>query len=182
MKADAVLDEATIGQIRKGMDAEVLIPVGFEHDVFKGRVAEIRSRSNGPFGSADVYIVSAEVDNPDLKLRSNMTVIVYFIEKHRDVLSVPRKAVFWQPPREATTPEARAAAEQITAGGNYGVIWVRAVDGQHLRPIEVTVKVGRSSEEHIEISGPQVKEGMEIIVGQRSATAKTPAAGTQGPE
>ena len=49
-----------------------------------------------------------------------------------------------------------------------------------LRPVEVTI--GRDGEKGTEISGPQVKEGMEIILGQQPATPKPPAAGTRGLE
>jgi HlyD family secretion protein len=62
-------------------------------------------------------------------------------------------------------------AERGSEGPEHGYLWVE--DGRFVRPIEV--HTGQSDGAMTEVSGQQVKEGLEVVVGQRSAAAQSTA-------
>ncbi len=72
----------------------------------------------------------------------------------------------------------RSHAEPGSEGGGreeHRYLWVE--DGPFVRPVEV--RTGASDGAMTEVSGQQVKEGMEVVVGQRIATAQSTADATE---
>ena len=159
--------------IRQGMEARVAFPnipwipnpgsqpVGKPEPItLKGTVAEIRLNSeNAPKGAE--YTVTVDVENPQKHLWADQQAEVSLFERHHNVLHVPREALVWKP-----RPEQMASDEQVqvVAVEGGGAIWVKTSDGRHVRPVLVQVLAtdGRA----YAISGPDVKEGMEVVVGQ----------------
>jgi hypothetical protein len=62
--------------------------------------------------------------------------------------------------------DARGQAPAANDRASRGRLWVRDKDGEHVRP--VAADVGLSDGTLSEVSGPDVKEGMEVIVGGAS--------------
>ena len=158
MQVWAQVNETDFDQIRKGMKATFTVDA-FPKETFKGTVSQIRLRVATAQNTA-VYEVVADVDNPDLKLMPYMRANLRFqIDPRRNVLRVPNAALRWQP----SAYESMLPSEEhgLRAGG---VVWVKADDGQHVRRIEVDA--GASDAQWTEVSGPNVKEGMEIVIGK----------------
>jgi len=164
MQLWASVQEADISQIRPGL------PVRFTVDalpdrVFEGAVGLVRL--NAALKQHVVtYTVVVPLDNADKKLLPYMTADVQFlIGCNRDVLLVPAAATRWQPPPEMTAPDVRR--EALAKQDARRFVWI--VDGPFVRPIEV--KIGLTDGKQTEITGDRIKEGMEVIVGEKARTS-----------
>ena len=109
------------------------------------------------------YTVVVATDNTDEKLLPYLTANVQFeAGRRKDVLLVPNAALRWRPQPQWIVPEAR---QKATPGprksGGQGQVWVP--EGKFVRPIDV--QVGPSDGTKTEITGGDLKEGMEIVVG-----------------
>ena len=62
--------------------------------------------------------------------------------------------------------EASQAAADKEDRESHGRLWVKDEDGLHVRPVEVQVGVVDSNASMTEVSGPDVKDGMEVVVGE----------------
>jgi HlyD family secretion protein len=147
-------------------------------------------------------------DYPNGKLLPYLTANVKFeVDRHPNVLMVSNVALRWKPRPEQIAPDARAvhgAAESApgaqpsspagarpagAAGekkyrktdgqpAQHGRLWVK--DGNFLRPIRV--QIGPSDGAATEVSGKDLKEGMEVVIGEsRSAGAPEEGDGTKNP-
>jgi multidrug efflux pump subunit AcrA (membrane-fusion protein) len=85
-----------------------------------------------------------------------MTANIRFPDNRVNVLRVPVAALRWSPDRRRWDnkgePRPRFA------------FWAKDPDGQHVHPVVVQ----RSSDDgtFVEVSGPDVKEGMEVVIGE----------------
>jgi hypothetical protein len=115
--------------------------------------------------------VVVDLENPDLKLTSNMPASVQLLERHRNVLCVPFAALMWTPQSEQVTADARARFQTMNGprapGSLRECLWIKAADGRHVRPLDV--QIGGGEADRAEISGPDVKEGLEIVIGEQPA-------------
>ncbi|MCE5267938.1 MAG: efflux RND transporter periplasmic adaptor subunit [Planctomycetaceae bacterium] len=182
MQVWASVSESEIGRIRKGM------PVRFTVDncpgeVFRGRVDQIRLKATTT-GTAVTYTVVVVTDNSQRKLLPYLTANLQFeVGQTNNVLIVPNSALSWQPRPEQLPPELReTAAEDAAAKPANGreerrCLWVEA--GKYVRPIPV--RTGASNGAMTEVRGEQVKEGMEVVVGQTSSTTEVAAEPTDDP-
>jgi HlyD family secretion protein len=115
------------------------------------------------------------------------------IEEHKNVLMVPNAALRWKPRPEQMVAELRDSAGGILAGKkggksgrpaatsagepkrpakdreDSGRIWVK--DGNFVRPVEV--RIGATDGSLTEVSGGDVKDDLEIVVGEESAAAQS---------
>jgi HlyD family secretion protein len=110
------------------------------------------------------------------------------VDEHKDSLRVPNAALRWKPQANQVVPDARdayvqaqlkqanpgaPAADKAPAAGEKehhsrsGTLWVQ--DGEFVRPIKVTV--GLSDDNFTEVIGPDVKEGMQVVVRENHADA-----------
>jgi HlyD family secretion protein len=161
MQVWAMVNEADIGRIRKGMDASFTVDA-FSREVFKGKVLQVRLDATMT-QNVVWYTVVVAVDNPDLKLMPYMTANVRFeTDHHHDVLLVPAAAIRWWSRPEEISPDSPPLLRRV--GQHECPVWVKDPDGRHVRP--VVVHVGISDGSMTEISGPNVKEGMEVIVSE----------------
>src|ERR1019366_5203424 len=98
MKVLADVDEADVGKITEGMDADCVVDA-FPGEVFHGKVSQIRYSANNVAGVV-TYPGVVEVDNPEEKLHPGMTstITVRTHEPH-GILRIPTA-----PPRYKPTP------------------------------------------------------------------------------
>ncbi len=167
MQVWAMVNEADIARIRKGMEARFTVDA-FPKETFKGTVTQIRMNA-AVIQNVVVYTVVVGFDNSDLKLVPYLTANVQFqVEKRSNVLRVPNAALRWKPVPDlvganAATPEAQGAMRSLPPGT---ALWIKTADGRHVQ--RIPINVGLSDGLLSEVSGPDVKEGMEIVIGQRA--------------
>lgn len=96
MRVLADIDEADVGRLREGMQAEVRVDA-FPGESFKGLVSQVRY---SPFNVSGVvtYAAVVEVDNHDVKLRPGMTATVTIRSAEaKDVMRLPNAALRYKP-------------------------------------------------------------------------------------
>jgi HlyD family secretion protein len=165
----ASVNEADMGSVRPGQRVVFTVDALVDRE-FTGTVSQIRLNAS-MIQNVVTYTVVISVDNADGALLPYMTANLQFeVEVHDDVLLVPVAAVRWRPREEAIHPDAREAwtardgeaADPDATPGSQGFVWV--ADGPHVRPVPVTV--GPSDWTRTEISGPEVRAGMKVVVGE----------------
>ncbi len=98
MQVEANIDEADIGQVKKGQRVEFKVDA-FPDMTFSGAVAEVRLQ---PVLTSNVvtYTVIINAPNPDKKLMPGLTAnITVFVKEKNDILVVPGKALRFTPDR-----------------------------------------------------------------------------------
>ena len=157
MQVWASVNEADIGRIRKGMEARLTVDA-FPKDVFKGTVTQIRLNATLT-QNVVTYTVVVDIEKPDRKLLPYMTANLLFqVSKRENALRVANAALRWKPTPEQVAPDIHPATS------SHGSLWKIDSDGKHVRPVDV--QIGLTDGTMTEVSGPDVKEGMEVIVGQ----------------
>lgn len=150
MQVEADIDESDIGMVREGQRVEFDVDA-YPGEKFTGTVEQIRL---APVTTSNVvtYTVIINAPNPDQKLLPGMTAnIVIYVEEKRDVLTVPYKAVKFNPVAEYL---ARAGGSAAPGGGG--------APGQGQRAMNHPAGTGTAPE-----------------AGYSPGTGKTPGAGTR---
>lgn len=148
MQINTNVDEADIGKIREGQDAEFIVDA-YPDSPFYGRVEQVR---NSPEVVQNVvtYDVVISVDNDELKLKPGMTANVTIITSvKKDVLKIPNAALRFKPEDEKDTVE----------GTN---VWVLKKSS----PVPVPVTTGIDDYEYTELVEGDIAAGEEVLVGQ----------------
>jgi HlyD family secretion protein len=96
MRVLADVDEADVGKITEGMDADCVVDA-FPGEIFHGKVSQIRYSANNVSGVV-TYPAVVDVENPEKKLRPGMTstITVRSHEAH-GVRRVPNAALRYKP-------------------------------------------------------------------------------------
>jgi HlyD family secretion protein len=171
------VNETDIGSIHEGQ--KVRFTVGtLPRDTFEGKVSKIRLNASMT-QNVVTYTVVISVDNSDGRLIPYLTVRLEFeVATRKDVLLVPNAALRWQPRPQDVAPGARASAamalhrEALVKGKLSGpdsalqdqpdgVLWIR--QGDLVKPARV--KVGLSDGTVTEVSGRELVDRMEIVIG-----------------
>ena len=166
MQVWASVNEADIGKIRRGMKVRFTVDA-YPGETFEGQVKQIRLNAQMT-QNVVLYTVVVETANPDGRLLPYLTANLEFeIEQHRGVLLVPNSALRWAPQpdqiaADASRAEAAGDAKSSEGGEGRGQVWVAA--GGWVRPIKVAI--GTSDGVVTEVSGPEVKEGMSVVIGE----------------
>jgi HlyD family secretion protein len=179
------VDEADVGSVQIGQEANFTVSA-YPTRKFPARITRVG------FGSTITenvvtYLTYLDVDNTDLSLRPGMTATATIVATQRkDVLRVPNSALRFTP----TSPDAAAAAKKGIAsslmprmpGGNRRPaaagsstasakqVWVLPEGGG--APVAVAVTPGISDGRMTEITGGDLKAGMQVITDQKTAAAK----------
>ena len=96
MRVMADVDEADVGKLKEGMQAEAVVDA-FPGESFKGSVQQVRYSPNNVQGVV-TYSAVVEVENPDEKLRPGMTATVTIKTKEvKGTLRVPNAALRYNP-------------------------------------------------------------------------------------
>jgi HlyD family secretion protein len=198
MEVWALVNEADIGRVHDHPNMPVKFTVdAYPNEVFAGRVEQVRLNASSA-QNVILYTVVVAFENKELKVLPYMTATLLFeVEKHENVLRVSNTALRWKPRLEQVVPELReqladsltdkdkdkgtgnekdappqkkTVAEKNIANSakphdNSGRLWVE--DGPYVRPIDV--QKGLTDSNVTEVSGPELKEGMEVVIGEKSA-------------
>jgi HlyD family secretion protein len=176
MQIDTSVDEADIGKIRVGENAEFNVDA-YPELHFTGKVVQIR---NAPTIAQNVvtYNVIIAVDNKELKLKPGMTANVNIeVLKKDDVLKVPGAALRFRP-----TAAREETARPTSANRHRGVVRPAGRQVYVLKegkPVPVSVTTGISDNSFVEITGGKLRPGEEVITsqilpGKKSATGVRP--------
>ncbi len=173
------VNEADIGHIRPGQPVTFTVDA-YPDRIFRGVVGKIRLNATMT-QNVVTYTVELITDNADGKLLPYLTANVNFeVDRADNVLLVPRAALRWSPQTDRIVPEFRttpaagsgglpddqpaaAHAARENNGPRPGVVWVP--EGNLVRP--VTVDIGPSDGTLTEISGPEVREGRTVVIGDQ---------------
>jgi len=154
----ASVNEADIGRIQKGMEAHFTVDA-FPKDVFKGTVTQIRLNATLT-QNVVIYTVVVDIEKPDRKLLPYMTANLTFqVAKKENVLRVANAALRWKPTPDQMAPGVHPAT------GSHDTLWKIDSDRKHVRPVDIQIGLTDETRSMTEVSGPDVKEGMEVVVG-----------------
>jgi HlyD family secretion protein len=173
MELHVDVDEADIGQVKEGQDAEFTVSAYLDR-VFQARIVQVR------YGSATVdgvvtYETVLKVDNTDLALRPGMTATANItVQKVENALLVPSEALRFSPPAQQQKKSSRGlvgmllpgpprmtkSEEVVDTNKRQQTVWVLR-DGQ---PVAVPVTVGATDGTMTEIVSGEILAGMRVIV------------------
>lgn len=156
MKIEASVVEADIAKVKEGQTVEFSVD-SYPDEIFTGTVTQVRNEAVTN-SNVVTYEVIIEVDNSDLKFKPGMTANVEIITASKnDILVSPNKALRFSIDNGETRYKDKG-------------LWILD-NGQ---PRRLAVMTGIYDDDSTEVSGPDLQEGMEVIV-ERSETAKKPA-------
>lgn len=197
MRISASIDEADIGQIKLGQNVDFTVDA-YPDETFTGKVTQIRLQ---PVTTSNVvtYTVIIEVQNPDLKLMPGMTAnLTVHVKEAKDILKVPNLALVFTPPRtymqqmmKDHPDSTRARGNRRFAGmnndtsrgsqpaylsvnpilqpGSFKTIWVKRGD----RLVPTRVKLGITDGTTTVISGNDIKQGEQVVIGSMTTSGNT---------
>jgi HlyD family secretion protein len=181
MQLWVAVNEADIGHIHAGQAVTFRVDA-FPGEIFNGEVGKVRLNATMT-QNVVTYTVEVITDNSNGKLIPYLSANVQFeLTNRKDVLLVANSALRWTPPSEQIAGEyqmvqsngghadANNAGRQAKANGNtkgnsetkQGTLWVK--QGSKVRPIKV--RVGFSDGTNTEVQGDEVKEGLEVVLGE----------------
>jgi len=195
MQVWVAVNEADIGKIYPGQLVTFTVST-YEGQTFKGEVGKVRLNATMT-QNVVTYTVEVNTDNSSGKLLPYLTANVNFETNRRDnVLQVANAALRWQPRPEQVAPEFRSVLEENSGqqgrnpskkqydpntpeASNYkqSLLWAKQ-DG-FVRPIKV--RAGASDETMTEVQGDDLKEGLEIIIGEQQQQQPAGGTGTVNP-
>lgn len=175
MELQVDVDEADVGQVHEGQTAT------FNVDAYAGRkypasITRVGYGSQTKDGVVS-YKTILKVSNDDLSLRPGMTATSEITTATREnVLLVPNAALRFTPPQQSGNdskkndsfvssllpkPPASTSSKPATPSGKGSSqqVWVLR-DGQ---PAAVPITVGVSNGRHTEVTGGELKPGMQVI-------------------
>ncbi|MCE5301769.1 MAG: efflux RND transporter periplasmic adaptor subunit [Planctomycetaceae bacterium] len=172
MQIWASVNEADIGRIRVDMPVSFTVDA-FPGKTFRGHVSQIRLNAT-MVQNVVTYTVVVAVDNSENRLLPYMTANLQFeVERRKDVLLASNMALRWKPKPEQIAADVASTAstknrpktdqESAKRPDDAGRLWVEDDGGVH--PIDVVL--GLTDGQKTEISGPNVKEGLEIVLGEQ---------------
>jgi HlyD family secretion protein len=180
MQVWAAVNEADIAKVKPGTIVHFRVDA-LPQDTFHGTV--IQRRLNASMTQNVVtYTVVIDVDNSELKLLPYLTADVYFeVDSRKDVLIVPNAALRFKPtpdqidsqwlaenPESTTAPSARSSRRErkVANAPNTGRLWVVVPGTDKLHPIDVQTGVSDLITSVTEITGGDLHEGDEIVLGE----------------
>lgn len=174
MQVEADIDESDIGMVRVDQRVEFDVDA-FQDERFTGTVEQIRL-SPVTTSSVVTYTVVINAPNPDQKLLPGMTAnIVIYVEEIRDVLTIPYKAVKFNPEAGYLAKEGKGITSK---DGMQGAPAGRMPEGVNpssgQMPEGVTPPTGRTPEGAKPSSG-QMPEGVPPPAGRMPEGMTSPA-------
>jgi HlyD family secretion protein len=155
MQIETEVDEAFIGQLAEGQPVTFTV-FAYPERTFRGQLAQVRLNPTVEAGVVK-YNCIIHVDNPDHALKPGMTATVAIeVDRHDGVLQVPNGALRFVP--EPLPAEAERLRDRL--GRNQAIVWLAGAD--RLRPVIVTT--GLVGEEHTEVAGEAIAEGVALAV------------------
>ena len=164
MQVWASVNEADIGQIHLDMPVRFTVDA-YPDEIFRGKVTQIRMNATMT-QNVVTYTVIVTTDNSGGRLLPYLTANVQFeIDQRSNVLLVPNAALRWKPQASQIVPSAAGVAQATSAEKGQGCLWVAAAVGM-VQP--VVVKVGTCDGTMTEVSGDNVQEKMDVVIGEQT--------------
>lgn len=159
MQVEVSVDEADIGSVREGQNAEFTVDA-YPEDTFHGTVTQVRI---SPTTSDNVvsYTVIVKVANDDERLMPGMTANVSLVVTEKnDIILVPNAALRFRPVTNTEVtmapPSRKGTVAEVETPGVYVL--------QNKKPVKIEVEKGITDGSRTEIiSG--VEEGTMVLVG-----------------
>jgi len=167
MKILADVDEADVGKIAEGMDADCVVDA-FPGEVFHGKVSQIRYSANNVSGVV-TYPGVVEVDNPEEKLRPGMTstITVRTHEVH-GVSRIPNAALRYKP-TPATGPDGKPVVSppEPPLEKGKGRVWVLTADKPGSEKDESRiVSIGITDGMFTAVTDPALPVGTKVVTDE----------------
>jgi len=170
MEVDTTVNEADIGRVKEGQEAEFTVDA-YPNATFKGTVFQVR---NAPVTVQNVvtYTVVIQVDNKDLRLKPGMTANASITTAmKKDVLKIQNAALRVRIAEKSASSPQKGAAPRGTG------VWVL----ENKEPKRVKTALGISDGTMTEVTGGDLKEGMDVIVSvqggaQTGSSSSSPGA------
>jgi HlyD family secretion protein len=188
----ASVNEADIGNIRPGQPVTFTVDA-YPGTTFQGEVGKVRLNATMT-QNVVTYTVEVNTDNADGKLLPYLTAnLKFMVAERQNVLLVPNAALRWFPRQEQIVAEfsQQPKKERRKRGGTQakspdkegkpdtvrGTLWLP--QGHEVKPLQV--KVGLTDGSQTEVSGPELKPGMQVVVaelekGEEAANSASPFA------
>jgi HlyD family secretion protein len=176
------VNEADIGNIHPGQPVSFTVDA-YPGQAFRGEVGKIRLNATMT-QNVVTYTIEVITDNSSGKLLPYLTANAQFeLSQRNNVLLVPNAALRWFPQPEQVAskfrsmvdspaqrgggmggkPQSSEPAAKPAAKNHQGIMWTP--DGSYVRPIKV--RVGLSDGTNTEVQSDELKDGLEVIVGEQ---------------
>jgi HlyD family secretion protein len=189
MQVWASVNEADIGSIHPGQAVTFTVDA-LPGKTFQGVVGKVRLNATMT-QNVVTYTVEVNTDNSGGELIPYLTANLRFIVSERNnVLLVPNAALRWFPQPDQIAPDSRQAEGKRKARESeaqtkpvakteksdlaQGSLWVP--EGGYVKPVKV--RLGPTDGSMTEIDGPNVEEGMQVVVGEKQKETEGEAAGS----
>ncbi|MDR2175390.1 MAG: efflux RND transporter periplasmic adaptor subunit [Synergistaceae bacterium] len=163
MQIDASVDEADIGRVSEGQDADFRVDA-FPEDLFFGKVVQVRIAPETT-DNIVTYTAVIHVDNADLRLKPGMTANVSIKTDVREgALRIPAAALRFRAPKEladAISDDAALPNGSESPGLRFGSVWV--VRGGRLAR-RVPVETGITDSIRVEVVSGDIAPGDDLAV------------------
>jgi len=170
MKILADVDEADVGKIAEGMDADCVVDA-FPGETFHGKVSQIRYSANNVSGVV-TYPAVVEVDNPEQKLRPGMTstITVRSHEVH-GVPRIPNAALRYKPtPPEGPDGKPQPQPPLPALDKGKGRVWLPEGGGERADKADMKViTIGITDGMFTEVNDPSVTVGTKIVTDENES-------------
>jgi HlyD family secretion protein len=173
MRVLADVDEADVGKIQEGMDADCVVDA-FPGETFHGKVSQIRYSPNNVSGVV-TYPAVVEVENPEEKLRPGMTstITVRTHEAHA-VARLPNAALRYRP-TPPTGPDGKPVPQlpDPPLAKGQGRVWLLANDkpGQEKDEMRL-VAVGITDGIYTQVTDPLLPVGSKVVTDETDVEDK----------
>jgi HlyD family secretion protein len=173
MRVLADVDEADVGKIQDGMDADCIVDA-FPGEVFRGKIAQVRFSPNNVSGVV-TYSAVVDVENPDEKLRPGMTttITVHTHEAH-GVARIPNAALRYRP-TPPTGPDGKPVpqAPEPALPKGQARVWVLTSDklGDEKDEMRV-ISIGITDGIFTEVTDPALGVGARVVTDETDVEDK----------
>ncbi|MDR1649293.1 MAG: efflux RND transporter periplasmic adaptor subunit [Synergistaceae bacterium] len=163
MQIDARVDEADIGRVFEGQEADFRVDA-FPEDLFFGKVVQVRIAPETT-DNIVTYTVVIHVDNTDLRLKPGMTANVSIkTDVRKGILWIPAAALRFRAPKElldtfSGDAVSRNDAVNSNSGLRFGNVWV-VRDSRLAR--RVPVETGITDNYRIEVVSGDISPGDDL--------------------
>lgn len=159
MQIEAQVDEADVGEVRKGLEAKFSVPA-FPSEKFSGAVREVLSETKVK-QNVVTYTVVIDINNPEMRLKPGMTanVTITVGEAAPDAMIIPEQALHFLPDVDMLKKSEEPPLTALKAGESQ--IWKLQQDGS-LKPI--TVRVGKVGLDRVQVISDDLKPGDSVVV------------------
>lgn len=173
MRVLADVDEADVGKIEQGMDADCVVDA-FPGETFHGKVSQIRYSPNNVSGVV-TYPAVVEVENPEEKLRPGMTstITVRTHEAH-GVDRIPNAALRFRP-TPPTGADGKPVPQPLDAplSKGQGRVYVLVNDKLGQEKIEARlIAIGITDGVSTQVTDPRLTVGMKVATDESDVDDK----------